>query len=86
MTLLAPNGASRQVLMGHDLLNGQAVQFVVPAGVWQGSRLAAGGRFALVGTTMAPGFTPPDYEGGQRAALLAQYPHEAQRIRALTRG
>lgn len=85
MTLLLADGASRQVLLGQDLFNGQEVQVVVPAGVWQGSRLAPGGRFALVGTTMAPGFTPDDYEGGLRADLLARYPHEAARIRALTR-
>ena len=43
------------------------------------------GNFALIGTTMAPGFSNDDYQGGERAALLQQYPHEAALITRLTR-
>jgi uncharacterized protein len=85
MTLLYPDGSSRQVILGQDVLHEQQVQFTAPGQVWQGTRLMPGGRFALVGTTMCPGFTPEDYEGGRRADLLAQYPHERERILALTR-
>jgi len=85
LTLLYPDGESRQVILGQSILEGQRLQFSVPCGVWQGSRLVPGGEFALVGTTMAPGFTPTDYEGGRRDALLADYPGERARILALTR-
>jgi predicted cupin superfamily sugar epimerase len=85
LTLLYPDGSSRQVILGQDIFQGQQLQFVIPHGVWQGTRLVAGGRFALIGTTMAPGYTDGDYEHGDRAALLAQYPHERERILALTR-
>jgi len=34
---------------------------------------------------MAPGFAASDYQAGQRADLLAAYPHERARILALTR-
>lgn len=85
MTLLHPNGAFEQVVLGQDVFNGQQVQAVAPAGAWQGSRLARGGRFALVGTSMAPGFSPADFELGLRASLLAQYPAAEEFIRALTR-
>jgi predicted cupin superfamily sugar epimerase len=82
---LHPNGTAERVLLGHDILGGQHVQVVVPRGVWQGSRLRAGGRFALLGTTMAPAFTEDDYVGGDRAELIRQYPHEAELIKLLTR-
>lgn len=85
MTLLYPDGTSMQVILGQDLLAGQRVQYTVPHGVWQGSRLAPGGRFALLGTTMAPGFTPTDFEPGSRGALLEGYPSQHERILALTR-
>jgi uncharacterized protein len=85
MTLLFPDGSSQQVILGQDLLGGQRIQFAVPRSVWQGSRLLPGGRFALVGTTMAPGFTNPDYEHGDRTILLAQYPDQREHILALTR-
>jgi len=83
--LLFPDGSSRVVILGPDLLAGQRPQLVVPQGVWQGSRLLPGGEYALLGSTMAPGFTENDYEGGQREFLMALYPHEAERIRQLTR-
>lgn len=83
--LLHPGGRHEIVTLGPDLRAGQRVQSVVPRGVWQGARLAAGGRFALLGTTMAPGFDPLDYEGGIRAPLAAEYPAAAAIIEALTR-
>jgi hypothetical protein len=58
---------------------------VVPAGSWQGCRLAPGGRFALMGTTMAPGFDFADFTLGRRADLCARYPAAAGLIRRLTR-
>src|SRR5947209_730779 len=65
LLLLGPEpGAGRVVVLGPDLLGGQCVQAVVPAGVWQGSALRPGGAFALLGTTMAPGFEFADYEPG----------------------
>ncbi|MFQ5695874.1 MAG: cupin domain-containing protein [Terriglobia bacterium] len=85
LLLLYPEGRSERVVLGQDILNGQQVQFVVPRGVWQGSRLKPGGNWALLGTTMAPGFDPSDYAGGERDELLRRYPGEAGMIRALTR-
>ena len=37
--LIPPQGPPRTVLLGQDVLSGMEVQFVVPAGWWQGSRL-----------------------------------------------
>ena len=85
MLLLYPDGSSKLVLLGQDIFNGQQVQFTVPRWVWQGSHLRAGGQFALLGTTMAPGFTPSDFEPGSCADLLRQYPGQAETIRQLTR-
>lgn len=84
MLQLLPDGSGRVVTLGLDVLGGQFVQALVPRGVWQGSALKSGGAFALLGTTMAPGFDFADYEGGNRETLLAQYPAFAERIRRLT--
>jgi predicted cupin superfamily sugar epimerase len=83
--LLHADGRVEVVVLGQDVLAGQRVQHVAPGGVWQGSRLVAGGRLALLGTTMAPGFDPLDYEPGDREALIASYPAAANAVRALTR-
>lgn len=85
LLLLNPDGGSELVVLGQDLLNGQQVQFVAPAGVWQGSRLIAGGNFALLGATMAPGYVDADFRLGDRKRLTERYPDRAGLINALTR-
>jgi len=83
---LGPDAATSRFVLGQDLAAGQHVQLIVPRGVWQGSRLVAGGRVALLGTTMAPGYDPEDLELGDREALSTAYPGRRELIRALTRG
>ena len=85
LLLLKQDGSSEVLTLGHDILNGQRVQFAVPAGVWQGSRLVPGGGFALMGTTMAPGFIDGDYTAGERDSLIKQYPDRTGLITSLTR-
>ncbi len=85
MLMLHPDGSSQRVILGQDILHEEKVQHVVPHGVIQGSRLLPGGRFALIGTSMAPGFDESDYHGCERMALLAKYPSEAEWICRLTR-
>jgi predicted cupin superfamily sugar epimerase len=85
MLMLFPDSRSEEVVLGQDILGGQKVQHVVPKEVWQGSRVIAGGRFALMGTAMAPGFTESDYEGGRADELCKRYPEQAELIRQLTR-
>ncbi|MEV1080907.1 cupin domain-containing protein [Streptomyces sp. NPDC050211] len=85
LLLLAPDGTSRTVVLGPDVLGGQHPQFTVPARTWMGARVAAGGDWALFGCTMAPGFTYQDYEHGDVADLTARYPSEAARIVELCR-
>jgi len=90
MLQLLPDGGSKVVTLGPDLKSGQQVQLTVPAGVWQGTRLvddgkAPGGKFALLGCTVTPGFDFADYRSGSAEELIAQWPLEAERIRRLTR-
>jgi uncharacterized protein len=84
MLLLHPDGRSEEIAMGADIENGFRLQVVVPRGVWQGSFLTAGGRFALLGTTVAPGFDYTDYQTGIREALIDQFPERRELIVRLT--
>ncbi len=85
MLQLYPDGGSAAVTLGQDLAAGQQVQVVVPAGVWQGTRLVGDGKMALLGCTVAPGFDYADYRGGSYAELVEKWPGEKERIRGLTR-
>jgi hypothetical protein len=85
MLQLYANGEVQTVTLGHDLAAGHQPQVVVRGGVWQGCKLASGGAWALMGTTMSPGFDYADYETGVRDELIAQYPDAAEMIREYTR-
>lgn len=84
MLQLFPDGTDREIILGQDVAGGQFVQLTVPKGVWQGSYLLGGGRFALMGTTMAPGFDFSDNEIGKRETLISQYPSQRELIIRLT--
>lgn len=84
MLQLGPAGG-RVVTIGNDLAAGQQPQVVVERGIWQGSCLAAGGDYALLGCTVSPGFDYADYESGDRTELTARYPEFADLIRRLTK-
>jgi len=71
---LFPDGTGRIVMLGPDIGTGMQFQHVVPGGVWQGSRLVKGGEYALLGTTMAPGFDYADFVKGNRQELVEKYP------------
>jgi len=85
MLRLFADGSHEVVILGGDVEAGQTPQVVVPRGVWQGCRLAPGGSWALMGTTVAPAFDREDYEPGDRDALIRAYPECAGLIRLLTR-
>jgi predicted cupin superfamily sugar epimerase len=84
LLLLDPKGKDEVIILGQDVLNGEHVQYVVPAGVWMGARIRAGGDYAVFGNTMAPGFSVDDFEAAVAADLIGQWPQHEQLIRALT--
>lgn len=56
------NGQVSTETLGPDILGGQRIQTVVPKGTWQGTKLVPGGSWALLGTTMTPGFHLDGFE------------------------
>jgi predicted cupin superfamily sugar epimerase len=85
MLQLSDFGRGERVVIGNDLAVGERPQVLVRRGVWQGSRLRAGGSWVLMGCTVSPGFEFEDYDSGNRAELCAGWPEFAEEITALTR-
>lgn len=82
------NGALRVARLGPDVLAGDEPQVVVPAGHWQGARIAAGPAalgWSLLGCTLSPPWDECGFDLGNRADLLARFPVENAWIHALTR-
>jgi len=42
---------------------------------WQGTKLIEGGKFALLGCTVAPSFEFSDYESANKDLLIKQFPN-----------
>jgi predicted cupin superfamily sugar epimerase len=84
MLELRADGNNEVITLGKDIMNNQRVQVIVPAGTWQGMFLNTGGKFALLGTTMAPGFEFEDFELAQKEKLIEQYPNQRQFIHKLS--
>ena len=85
MLQLHGDGRGETTVLGQDIMAGQQVQVVVHEGVWQGMFLNDGGVFALLGTTVSPGFDFEDFEVGTRDALIREYPRCTALIERLTR-
>ncbi len=85
MLQISEKGQARKTILGSGISRGQEVQAAVPAGTWQGTRLAPGGKYALLGTTVVPGFDFADFELGKRQELVARFPRLEKEITRYTR-
>jgi len=74
MLQLWPDGHSVLLTLGPDLAKGQQVQTLVPAGVWQGTRLIGEGKVALIGCSVVPAFDFADYVSGSYVELAQKWP------------
>lgn len=77
---LNPDGSYRKTILGPDILAGHKVQHLVPAGVWQGSYLLEDSVYALLGTTMSPGFAESDFVPANSQKLIEKYPDMKEEI------
>jgi predicted cupin superfamily sugar epimerase len=85
MLQLLPDCSTEIITLGHDVFSGQKIQTLVPKNSWQGTLVNPGGKFALLGCTVAPGFDPDDYQQANREELLKQYPSRKDLITRLIR-
>ena len=84
MIQIDENGELKTIEIGSPN-QGLDCQVIVPAQVWQGLRLKNGGHWALLGTTVAPGFEFKDFEIKSRNELSAIFPTHTQIITSYTR-
>lgn len=86
MLLLYPDGTAAVHVLGHDLAAGQRLQVTVPRGTWMGAQLHEAGEYALLSTSMAPGYADCEFEAGSFEALLPLLTNPAQEplLRRLT--
>ena len=82
---IEPDGTLTQDRLGGDTDSGGFPQTTIPAGCWFAATVDDPASYALVGCTMAPGFSPADLELAGREALLRAFPRHRALIERLTR-
>lgn len=85
MLQIDSNFDHRLIEISTNLLNGAQPQIVVPAGSWQGTRLKSGGKWALLGTTMTPGFEFSDFELASLESFATRLPDIEDLLRKFIR-
>jgi uncharacterized protein len=85
LLMLSPDGTGEKAILGPDIEKGESLQIIVPKGFYQGLKLIEGGKFALMGTTVAPGFDPSDFEMIKYEELKGKYEIFDKEIKQLIR-
>jgi len=85
MVQIDESGKLTEIRFGHAIEKGEILQAIVPAGRWEGVRIAEGGKWSLMGITVAPGFEFEDFEMGKRGDLIKQFPKHKSIIEQFTR-
>ena len=83
--MIGENGELEILRLGRNIVKGETLQAVVPAGRWFASRVENENGFALVGCTVSPGFDFNDFEMANREELMSEYPLHSEVIKSLTR-
>ncbi len=82
---ISPEGTVKETILGRDVIRGQQVQCVVPAGWWFGAAPGPESDYSFVGCTVAPGFDFADFEMGDRDRLIELFPAAGPIIGRLTK-
>ncbi|MBN21052.1 MAG: hypothetical protein CL678_07170 [Bdellovibrionaceae bacterium] len=84
MVQIDASGRLKKIRLGSRLSEDELPQTIVPAHTWQGTKLLPGGKWALMGCTVAPGFEFADFLNGTAEELTKKFPQHEQTIRNYT--
>lgn len=86
MFQVSPDGQSKSIVIGNDVMNDQVPQVIVPHGVWQGTKLLdqAHEAWALLGCTVSPGFDFENFHIKSRNELSNMFPGLESDIKEFT--
>ncbi len=83
--IITHEGKMEERVLGNNLNANETLQIVVEKNNWFAAELKDKTSFALVGCTVAPGFSFEDFEIGDRNKLLKDYPEHSAIILRLTK-
>lgn len=84
MVQITEDGDLNTVIMGQNIPE-QSLQTVVSSNVWQGTQLVTGGKWALLGCSVAPGFDYADFDIKTQKEFLNLFPQHEEVVKRFTR-
>lgn len=86
MFQITKTGKLKKTILGPHLNKGERPQVIIPPNIWQAAKLKKNIKikWALIGTTVCPGFKYEDFEIGKRKNLISQFPKYRNQITELT--
>lgn len=78
-----PDGERRDLQIGPDPGRGDCLQAAIARGIWFGAEVMNPEDYILASCTVAPGFEFEDFELGDSAELIREFPQHADLIRRL---
>ena len=78
-------GRHRVIRIGRNVHDGEALQYVVPAGAWFAATPVTGATYSLLGCTVSPGFDFADFEMANSTDLSQEYPQFSSVISRFSR-
>jgi uncharacterized protein len=78
------NKEYKTIIMGTDILKGQQLQLIIPAGAIFGAEIEENHGFTIVGCMVTPGFHFNDFELLTYMQVLELYPNHSKIIERLT--
>ena len=82
--LLYSDGRHEVTRVGSDLRSGMRPQLFIPGGTFHTARVAQGGAYALLGTSVWARAEPADVEMGNPDRLMETYPEARTAIKSFT--
>jgi len=73
-SLISPDGAWKEVVLGRDHGAGQVLRFTCPGGWWKSSQLPVGVEAGLISEIVAPGFDYADHQIADEALFTRLFP------------
>ncbi|MBQ7585570.1 MAG: cupin domain-containing protein [Desulfovibrionaceae bacterium] len=77
---IGERGEVSEVILGPNILGGECLQYLVPAGFWFGATPVSGSAYSLVGCTVSPGFCMEELEFLDPDELLRLFPGAKETI------
>jgi predicted cupin superfamily sugar epimerase len=77
-------GKPVSILLGNDVMNGEAPQAIIPAHTWFAAQVRNSSAYSLVSCSVSPGFDFSDFEMGKREELTREFPGCREVILAFT--